>query len=104
MPIEKKRVLVVDDSVFARKIVSDIISSSEELVLVGTAIDGVDALAKIEELKPDVVTLDIEMPKLNGIETLRRIMATRPTPVVMVSSLTQEGAKESMLALQTRRC
>ncbi len=97
---EKKRVLVVDDSVFARKIVSDILDSSSELTVVGTANDGLDALAKMESLKPDVITMDVEMPKLDGIEALRQIMATRPTPVVMVSSLTQEGAKESMLALK----
>lgn len=100
MLIEKKRVLVVDDSVFARKIVSDILSSSPDLVVVGTAVDGVDALAKVEELRPDVMTMDVEMPKLGGIETLKQLMATRPTPVVMVSSLTTSGAAESMLALR----
>lgn len=97
---EKKRVLVVDDSVFARKIVSDILTTSPELTVIGTANDGVDALAKIESLRPDVVTLDIEMPKLDGLETLRQLMFTRPTPVIMVSSLTQEGAAESVRALK----
>lgn len=100
MAIEQKRVLVVDDSVFARKIVADILDNSPQLSVVGTAINGIDALAKIESLQPDVVTMDVEMPKLDGIETLRQLMAVRPTPVVMVSSLTQEGAKESILALR----
>lgn len=97
---DKKRVLIVDDSVFARKIVSEILESSPDLCVIGTAIDGLDALAKVEELRPDVVTMDVEMPRLDGIETLRRLMATRPTPVVMVSSLTAKGAKESMAALR----
>lgn len=96
----KKRVLVVDDSVFARKVISDIIASGPELSVVGTAKDGLDALRKVEELRPDVVTLDIEMPKLDGIETLKQLMSSRPTPVVMVSSLTTQGAKESMMALR----
>lgn len=100
MTDDKKRVLVVDDSVFARKIVADILDSSPDLVVVGAAVNGLDALAKVKSLKPDVITMDVEMPKLNGIEALRQIMATQPTPIVMVSSLTQAGAKESMLALK----
>ena len=100
MTANQKRVLVVDDSVFARKIVADILDSSPHLTVVGTATNGLDALGKIESLRPDVITLDVEMPKLDGIEALRRIMATHPTPVVMVSSLTQAGAKESVLALK----
>lgn len=100
MAAQKKRVLVVDDSVFARKIVADILDGSPDLTVVGTAVNGIEALAKVESLKPDVITLDVEMPKLNGIETLRQLMATQPTPVVMVSSLTQAGAKESIEALR----
>ncbi len=96
----KKRVLVVDDSVFARKIVSDIIDGCPDLCVVGTAIDGFDALRKVQLLKPDVVTLDVQMPKMDGIETLKSIMSVSPTRVVMVSSLTTQGAKESMAALR----
>ncbi len=99
MPQARKRVLVVDDSVFARKIISDILTSSPRLEVVGLAVNGLEALAKIGELNPDVVTLDVEMPALDGLETLRRIMREHPTPVVMLSSLTARGAKESITAL-----
>lgn len=95
----KKRVLVVDDSVFARRIVSDILSFSPDLEVVGTAVDGRNAMRLAHELKPDVITLDIEMPGLDGIETLKRIMDECPTPVVMVSSLSTTGAQISIKAL-----
>ncbi len=94
------KVLIVDDSVFARKIVADVLDSSPEIEVVGTAVDGKDALVKIPELNPDVVTLDIEMPNINGLETLKRIMQEHPVPVVMLSSLTVSGAKESIQALR----
>jgi two-component system chemotaxis response regulator CheB len=96
----KKRVLVVDDSVFARRIVTDTLSKSPDLEVVGAATNGQEALLLIQRLRPDVVTLDIEMPGINGLETLRRIMAERPTPVVMLSSLTVSGATESIQALK----
>ncbi|MCE5198514.1 MAG: chemotaxis-specific protein-glutamate methyltransferase CheB [Armatimonadota bacterium] len=96
----KKRVLVIDDSVFARKTTTDILGSSPCLEVVGTAVDGLDGVAKALELRPDVITLDVEMPKLNGIETLARIMHECPTPVVMLSSLTVNGARESIEALR----
>lgn len=98
-PTVKKRVLIVDDSVFARKIVSDMLSASPALEVVGTAVNGADALILIEKLQPDVITLDIEMPGINGLETLKRIMAEHPMPVVMLSSLTLSGASESIQAL-----
>jgi two-component system, chemotaxis family, protein-glutamate methylesterase/glutaminase len=100
MNTEKKRVLIVDDSVFARRVLTDILDSSPYLDVVGTAVNGIDALAKVEALKPDVVTMDIGMPKLDGIETLRQLMISQPTRVVMVSSLIHDGAKESVLALK----
>lgn len=96
----KKRVLVVDDSVFARRIVSDILSSSPDLEVVGAAVNGLDGLRMVKELNPDVVTLDIEMPILNGLDTLARIMAEHPVPVIVLSSLTTKGARESIEALR----
>lgn len=95
----KIRVLVVDDSAFMRQIIGDILSAEPELEVVGRVRNGLEAIRVLEELKPDVITLDIEMPGKNGLEVLRDIMQLRPTPVVMVSSLTQEGANVTMQAL-----
>lgn len=95
----KTRVLVVDDSAFMRKVISDMISQDPSLEVVGTARDGLDALQKIAELQPDVITLDVEMPRKNGLETLRDLMAANPVPVVMLSSVTQAGAKATLEAL-----
>ena len=99
MPKGKIKVLIVDDSAFMRKILSDIISKDNELDLVGTARDGEDALKKKELLKPDVITLDVEMPRLDGLATLRRIMETGLLPVIMVSSLTSRGSETTLEAL-----
>jgi two-component system, chemotaxis family, protein-glutamate methylesterase/glutaminase len=96
----KKKVLVVDDSAFMRKLISDFISASEEMEVVGIARNGEDALAKIKKLSPDVITLDVEMPKMNGIDALKRIMSECPVPVVMLSSTTKEGAEETIKAVQ----
>ncbi|NLU42580.1 MAG: chemotaxis response regulator protein-glutamate methylesterase [Firmicutes bacterium] len=93
------RVLVVDDSAFMRKVISDIIDADPDMVVVGKARDGEEALRKIEELKPNVVTLDVEMPKMNGLEVLRRLMPSNPVAVVMLSSLTREGADTTIEAL-----
>jgi len=79
-------VLVVDDSAFMRKLIAEIIESSGAFHVVGTAGDGVEALHKIRTLKPDIVTLDIEMPRLNGLQALEQIMAEMPRPVVMLSA------------------
>ncbi len=92
-------VLVADDSAFMRTALRRMIESDDALSVVDTACDGVDALAKIHKLRPDVVTLDIEMPRLNGLNTLRHIMQQCPCPVIMVSSLTQEGAQVTLDAL-----
>lgn len=100
MPGAKKRVLIADDSVFARRIISDIINASPDLEVIGTVTNGREVLLQVENLRPDVITLDVEMPKLDGIETLRRLMKENPTPVVMLSSLTVRGAKESVEALR----
>lgn len=93
-----KRVLIVDDSVFARKLIHNIIDSSADLEVAGVAKDGQEAINMIKELKPDVITLDVEMPVMNGLETLVRIMDECPVPVVMLSSLTSQGAETSLMA------
>src|ERR1044072_441175 len=93
------RVLVVDDSAFMRKMVSEILRHAPGVVVVGTARDGVDAISMVEELKPDVITLDVEMPRMDGVTALRHIMTKFPTPVLMVSSLTQSGAKTTLKCL-----
>ncbi|MTV47816.1 chemotaxis-specific protein-glutamate methyltransferase CheB [Heliobacillus mobilis] len=94
------KVLVVDDSAFMRKVISDMIASEPGMVVIGTARNGQDAMEKISQLKPDVITLDVEMPVMDGLTTLERIMSTNPLPVVMLSSLTQQGADATMQALQ----
>ncbi len=93
------RVLVVDDSAFMRKILTDLLQSDPTITVVGTARDGSDGVEKCLALQPDVLTMDIEMPKLDGFGALREIMSRRPTPVVMVSSHTREGAEATVRAL-----
>ena len=93
------RVLVADDSAFMRTAITRMIESDPELRVTATAQTGTEALEKIISLQPDVVTLDVEMPGLNGIETLQRVMQQSPRPVIMVSSLTQEGAETTLEAL-----
>ncbi len=95
----KINVLVVDDSAFIRKIVSDMIDGETDMTVVGIARDGQDAIEKVKKLKPDVVTMDIEMPKLNGNDALKEIMKTTPTKVIMLSSLTTLGAQITMECL-----
>lgn len=94
------RVLVVDDSAFMRRSISRMIASDAELTVVDTACDGIDAIEKAKRLHPDVITLDIEMPRLNGLDALRRIMVKCPTAVIMVSSLTSEGSQAALKALR----
>ncbi len=93
------KVLVADDSAFMRCALSRMIESDPSLRVVGTAQTGLEALEKIGQLQPDVVTLDIDMPGMNGLETLKRIMGEAPRPVIMVSSLTQKGAGTTLEAL-----
>jgi two-component system chemotaxis response regulator CheB len=95
------KVLVVDDSAFMRKFLSDIIQNDSELELVNTACDGEDALHKIVNFKPDVITLDIEMPRLNGLDTLKKIMQDNPLPVIMVSSHTRRDSEVTIEALSS---
>ncbi|TDF98209.1 protein-glutamate methylesterase/protein-glutamine glutaminase [Paenibacillus piri] len=93
-------VLVVDDSVFMRKMISDIISEDPHFHVVATAKNGKEAVELVKKLKPHAVTMDIEMPEMNGLDALKQIMAEQPTPVLMLSSLTQEGAMETIAALE----
>ncbi len=94
------RVLVVDDSALMRKMLTEMICSDPELTVVDTAEDPYDAREKIKRLNPDVVTLDIEMPRMHGLDFLEKIMTLRPMPVVMISSLTTEGAEVTLRALE----
>ncbi len=94
------KVLVVDDSAFMRREISKILESDSSIQIIGTAKDGTEVLSKTKELKPDVITLDIEMPKMDGVAALKQVMAEAPCAVVMVSSLTTEGAEITIEALE----
>lgn len=96
----KINVLVVDDSAFMRKVISDMLESDKRIHVVATARNGEDALKKLKSITPDVITLDVEMPVMDGLTTLKHIMKTKPVPVIMVSSLTMEGAKETIKAFE----
>ena len=96
---EPIRVLVVDDSALMRKMIPQILEREPSIKVVGTAMDGAFALKKIEELKPDVVTLDLEMPRMDGMEALRQIMRYRRLPVIIVSALSTQGANATFKAL-----
>lgn len=96
----KRRVLIVEDSTFFVKRLVSILSSAEDIDIVGIADNGIDALAKIEDLKPDVITMDITMPLLDGIEVVRQTMKKNPTPIIMLSAQTDEGAEATFDALQ----
>ena len=96
---ERVRVLVVDDSALMRKLIPLILERDPDVEVVGTAMDGAFALRKIAELKPDVVTLDLEMPRMDGIETLRMIMRSAPLPVIVFSTHSKEGAYSTFKAL-----
>src|SRR6202171_4823734 len=96
---ERIRVLVVDDSALLRKLIPAILARESSIEVVGTAMDGAFALKKIEELKPDVVTLDLEMPRMDGMETLRLIMRRAPLPVILFSTNSKEGGYATFKAL-----
>ena len=97
---KKIRVLVVDDSALVRSLLAEIINRESDMECVGTANDPLIAREMIRELNPDVLTLDIEMPKMDGIEFLGRLMRLRPMPVLMISTLTERGAEVTMRALE----
>jgi len=94
------RVLVVDDSAFVRKAVTRMLGGAPDIEVVGTAGDGEEGLRQARELRPDVVTLDIKMPRLGGLETLERLMSEQPLPVLLMSTLTQEGAEVTLRGLE----
>ncbi|MFT3868919.1 MAG: chemotaxis response regulator protein-glutamate methylesterase [Nibricoccus sp.] len=100
MPSKKIRVLIVDDSAVVRKVVSDALAHDSEIEVVGTAMDPYIARDKIVQLKPDVLTLDIEMPRMDGLTFLKIIMEERPLPVIIMSSLTKTGSHHAMEALR----
>jgi len=97
--MNKIRVLIIDDSVLIRKILTEVLMSSPDIDVIGTAADPLIAREMIKQLNPDVLTLDIEMPHMDGITFLRNLMRLRPTPVVMISTLTEKGAEVTLEAL-----
>jgi len=101
---KKIKVLVVDDSAFMRMVLKDIIDGARDMEVVGFGRDGLEAVEQTLKLKPDVITLDVEMPRLNGLEALKLIMKKQPTRVIMVSSLTEEGADITIEALSIGAC
>lgn len=94
------RVVIVDDSAFMRKAIGNLLAKDPEIEIAGTATNGLEALEVIKKLDPDVVTMDIEMPKMDGITALSRVMSEMPRPVLMISSLTTEGADVTLRAME----
>src|SRR5213078_2719102 len=97
---KKFRVLVVDDSTFMRKVLERIFNTDEQLQVVGNAKDGREAVALAESLKPDVITMDINMPHMDGLQATAQIMTTNPHPIVIVSSESRDGAASTVKALE----
>ncbi|HZG83077.1 MAG TPA: chemotaxis response regulator protein-glutamate methylesterase [Brevibacillus sp.] len=98
--MSKIRVLVTDDSAFMRKVISDILAENPDIEVIDRARNGLECIEKCKKLKPDVLTLDIEMPVMDGLEALERLMSENPVPTVMISSLTREGADATIRALE----
>lgn len=99
MPPERIKVLVVDDSALMRRVIWGLLEEDPEILVVGSAVDGQDAIEKVLQLKPDVVTLDVEMPRLDGLQTLGYLMSECPVPVIMLSAYTPRGAETTLKAL-----
>ena len=98
--MSKIKVLVVDDSALVRQVMTEILNANRAIEVIGTAQDPIDAREKIKKLNPDVLTLDVEMPKMDGITFLSNLMRLHPLPVVMVSTLTQKVADITFEALE----
>lgn len=94
------KVLVVDDSAFMRKAIENMLKKEPNIEVIGFARNGVEAIDMVQKLKPDIITLDIEMPQMDGLTALRKILEIAPIPVIMVSSLTTEGAEATLKALE----
>lgn len=94
-------VLVVDDSAFMRKVISDILTGAGDINIIGTARDGSEALEKARVLKPDVITLDVEMPVMDGLKCLKELQKITDVPVIMLSNHTQSGAQATIAALES---
>src|SRR5438128_12069524 len=99
-PAKKVRVLIVDDSAFMRKVLETIFNSDTHLQVIGHAKDGREAVALTESLKPDVITMDINMPHMDGLQATAQIMTTNPHPIVIVSSESRDGAASTVKALE----
>src|ERR1700692_2831905 len=99
-PNKKFRLLVVDDSAFMRKVLETIFNADDQLQVVGQAKDGREAITLAESLKPDVITMDINMPHVDGLQATAQIMTTNPRPIVIVSSESREGAASTLKALE----
>ena len=93
------KVLIVDDSSFFRRRVTEILEGDANIEVIDAAVNGADAVEKAVKLRPDVITMDVEMPVLDGISAVKQIMAKSPTPILMFSSLTREGASATLDAL-----
>jgi two-component system chemotaxis response regulator CheB len=98
--MSKIRLLIIDDSALIRQMLTQIFNSSNDIEVVGSAVDPIAARDKIKKLNPDVLTLDIEMPRMDGLTFLRNLMRLRPMPVVMISTLTEKGAAVTLEALE----
>ena len=95
----KTRVLIIDDSAFMRRVLRQMLETDPDIQVLGAARDGAEGVEMAMQLKPDVITMDLEMPRMDGLEATERIMELMPTPIIMVSSLTKEGAKSTFSAL-----
>ncbi|HAR62423.1 MAG: chemotaxis response regulator protein-glutamate methylesterase [Candidatus Margulisiibacteriota bacterium] len=97
---ERIKVMIVDDAAYIRFILTKYLSQEPDIEVIATATNGIDALKKLEEIRPDVMTVDIEMPGMNGIELLKKVMSTNPVPIIMLSSLSPEISDITIKALQ----